>query len=204
MFKPLYSEVKAAYLLRGYRFYSEGSYNLNIFGVRSNVSESNSFDDVIGVAYNNGKENVVEVFPATTDPGKYYLMNPLVSGGTLIMVAGQYKSAYKLGLHGRSRSNPYKALEQVRPMKYVRDNNRDSVVDISLIDNPNNHIVGNFKSNIHRAHTSLIAQWVGRYSAGCQVIQDPADFKRLIELCERSAATYGNGFTYTLFNEKDF
>ena len=204
MFKaPSYSDIVRAYRLKGYRFFKDGLYNVNIMGIRSKVSESNQFDDYIVIAYLDENGENVRVYPATTDPGKYFLQNPLVAAGTLILVSGQYKGAYKVGLHGRSRSNPYKALEQIRPMKYVRDNNRDSIVDISLIDKPENHIVGNFKTNIHRAHQTVFQKWVGRYSAGCQVIQRSEDFDEFMGIVELSRIKYGNSFTYTLFNEHE-
>jgi len=192
---------------KGYVFFDRGRYNLNIIGIRSTNSQSDSFDDEIHVLYKDQHGNEKhEVFPCTTDPGKHWLLNPLNIRGTIILVPGQYRSVYKIGLHNRSRpSKSYKALEQIKPMTYVRDNSKDAKLDLNLYLDSNNYESSIAKTNIHRA-----SQWketlnVGRYSAGCQVIQSPTKFDRFISLCE-SQVEWGSGetFTYTLLEEKDF
>jgi len=45
---------------------------------------------------------------------------------------------------------------------------------------------------------------VGKWSAGCQVLQDPDHFKFLLTLCDRASVKYGNKFSYTLLEEADF
>jgi hypothetical protein len=209
LFFMQYCELQHIFLEKGYRFYDKGSYNLNIFGIRSENSKSNKFDDHIGVAYRDHMYNpVCEVFPATTDPGKYYLQRPLHRDGTLILVPSQYKGAYMLGLHGRTSNSPYKALEQVGPMKYVRDNNKDITLDFDLYRDPKKYkkhfFEANPKTNIHRASKWKIVQLIEKYSAGCQVIQKNKDFDKLINLCEISMANLKyNKFTYTLLEEAD-
>ena len=44
---------------------------------------------------------------------------------------------------------------------------------------------------------------MGIYSAGCQVFQDPDNFKEFIKICEKSSSIFGNKFTYTLLTYKD-
>jgi len=200
---------------KGYKFFYRGFYNLNIIGIRSKNSESDKFDDEIHVIYKNGQgEKKHDIFPCTTDPGKYWLLNPMRKKGTIIMVPGQYSKAYKVGFH-----KSYKALEQINPMTYVRDNSKDSKLDFSLYSeveeiedvekikalyNPAFE-TSNSKTNIHRASKWKNLLNVGRYSAGCQVIQNPLHFDKLIDLCEEQE-NWGQGetFTYTLLEEKDF
>lgn len=192
---------------KGYKFFYRGLYNLNIIGIRSNESESDKFDDEIHVIYTNQKkEKIHEIFPCTTDPGKYWLLNPMRKKGTIIMVPGQYSGVYKVGMH-----KSYKALEQIKPIAYVRDNSKDSKLDFSLYEtevpnryNPSFEIT-NSKTNIHRASKWQNLLKVGRYSAGCQVLQIATDFNKLIKLCEEQE-NWGQGstFTYTLLEEKDF
>lgn len=198
--------ISSIFARKGYKFFENGIYNLNIFGIRANVSESDQFDDLVCCLYKNElKQWKLLKFKATTDPGKHWLLNPLNIGGTLILKPGQYKDAYILGVHGRTSSDGgYKALEQVGIMEYVRDNNKNNKLDFSLFDDPKNIIRGIFKSNIHRA-----SQWketlnVGMYSAGCQVVSNPKSFDTLISVCEQSEKYWGNKFTYTLIEEKDF
>lgn len=202
---PIY-KIKEVMQKKGYSFFENGTFNLNIIGVRSTVSESNSFDDLLYVIYkdNYGSWTAIEN-AITTDPGKPWLLNPLAgTGGTAVLVPGQYKGAYMVGIHGRSRPTGYKALEQKSNMKYVRDKNRDSKVDHSLYSNPANIFEANLKTNIHRASANSILKYVEKYSAGCQVFQDPAAFNTFIALCDKAAGLYGNSFTYTLLEEKDF
>ncbi|MEW5725859.1 MAG: hypothetical protein AB1896_22300, partial [Thermodesulfobacteriota bacterium] len=58
--------------------------------------------------------------------------------------------------------------------------------------------------NVHRASGSGRTAHVGRYSAGCQVFQSAEDFGAFIGLCEQAAKVWGNRFSYTLLEEKDF
>lgn len=166
--------------------------NLNIFGVRSSKRRVNEFDDFLYVVYrNHNKEWRIHQWEITTDPGLTTLHNPLNSKGTAILVPGQYKSAYKLGLH----RNRYKALVQEgAPVKVYRDYNQDSSLDLDecTIDE------GFFGINIHKAGSD--STQVNDWSAGCQVFKRSSDFNEFIDLCSTSAKIYGNSFTYTLFD----
>jgi len=203
-----YKPIRDAYKKLGHRFFANGDYNLNIGGIRSENSTSDKFDDLVFAVYFIGGKPHFHTWPATTDPGKHWLLNPFSKDGTAILVPGQHPGAYKLGIHGRTGKYPYKALEQVKPMSYVRDDNRDHILDFNLYRDPELLIKHLFKavikSNIHRASKWRILQLIGRYSAGCQVLQSAADFDMLIYLAEKSAKTWGNSFTYTLFEERDF
>lgn len=211
MRKPTFSELRNSYASKGYKFYDTGKYNLNIFGIRANNSQSDQFDDYVGVAFYDGKTNPkFFVFNATTDPGKYWLMNPFSSSGTAIVALGQHKSVYALGIHGRSGKFPYEALEQVNPIPFVRDNNRDSKLDFELYRDPElrkKHLITNqiIKTNIHRASKWKLLRFIERYSAGCQVIQNPSDFDVFIRIVKLAVHTYKwrNLFSYTLFEENE-
>ena len=63
---------------------------------------------------------------------------------------------------------------------------------------------GWFGINIHRSKSSGEAGYVGSYSAGCQVFKNSTDFKLFMDVIKRSAELYGNSFSYTLVEEKDF
>ncbi|HET9431430.1 MAG TPA: hypothetical protein VFO70_09650 [Chitinophagaceae bacterium] len=204
-------KIKKIFVKKDYRFF-DGIYNLNIIGVRSPTMKSNRFDDLLLVVYRN--ENlqwVIKQYVVTTDPGKNYLTSPLDKNGTIIMVPGQYPGAYAIGIHGRSKrlTRQYEALEQVKPMCYVRDNNRDDLLNFELMDNPKNHIWGIFKTNIHRAgswwHRKLRQIFpVGPNGAGCQVHEYSDAFEEMMGLARKARARYGNSFTYTLLKQSDF
>jgi len=199
------SEVLRALGKKKYKTFIRGHYNLNIVGIRSTNSESDKFDDAICVVFQDedGKWRIRQ-YDATTDPGKHWLLNPLNINGTLIMKPGQYRGAYKIGVQGRTGRYPYKALEQSKPMEYVRDNNKNSILDFSLFNEAKNIIEGIFKSNLHRASKWKISLNIGKYSAGCQVIQAHKDFDEFMSLCDLQVKHgHGNSFTYTLLEEKD-
>ena len=199
-------QIKKTYDKRQYKYFLDKKFDCNVFGVRSLSNVAGKFDDVVGVFYKdyNEQEKIV-CFKATTDPGTYWLSNPLNKDGTLIMLEGQYRGAYKIGIHGRTwASGGYKALEQIKPMRYVRDNNKDDVLDFNLSNDPKNIVKGVYKTNIHRASKWQKIPLIGKYSAGCQVVQSIDDFKIFIEICERQIEEgIGNSFTYTLLNEKN-
>lgn len=199
-----YSKLVDLYAQKRYKFF-HSEYDLNIFGIRSPQMIAGEWDDTIGVAYVDEKLNShIELFKGTTDPSDKWLMKPFSKKGTLILLEGQYRGAYKLGIHGHTwSSGGYVALEQIKPMRYVRDNTLDNKLDI-IGENVASD-VGIYKTNIHRASKWSLADRVGSYSAGCQVIQDINDFNRLIDLCRKQLDSgLPNSFTYTLFSENDF
>ena len=85
-------------------------------------------------------------------------------------------------------------------MKVWRDNNKDNQIDYEL----GKEDEGWFGVNIHRAKSSGETEYVGAYSAGCQVFKNSTDYKLFMDIVKRSAELYGNSFTYTLLEEKDF
>jgi hypothetical protein len=182
---------------KGYVFF-EGKkpYDLNIVGVRSYNMRANKFDDNINVFYKNTKKDwEVRVYKITTDPGSYYLENPMKVAGTAIMVPGQYRSSHKIGTH-----KTYEALVQrgKNPIKIYRDSNKDEILDMSS----DTVTEGWYGINIHKAGSN--SKIVHKWSAGCQVFKTSNDFKDFMTLVNRAAKYWGPTFTYTLLEEKDF
>ncbi len=136
-------------------------YDLNMFGIRNPNNIPDSFDDIIGVCWTdfNGNNNIM-TFPATTDPGLYYLKNPINVKGTGILAIGYHQAMWKRGMH---KGKP--ALIQANPCKALRDNNRDGKLDfdVKTID------VGMFGCDFHRANDGRQTKTVGKWSAMCQV-----------------------------------
>lgn len=194
-----------ALINKKYKIFSGGPFDLNIIGIRSYSSESDKFDDLICILYKDAKNNwKLEKFEATTDPGKHWLLNPLNSKGTIIMVPGQYLKAFTFGKHGVSGKNPYEALVQCEKIAYVRDNNKDLTLDFKLYSDKSNIFYDICQTNIHRTSLWKRVLEVGMYSAGCQVIKNIEDFKRFMELCKlQHKYGFGKKFTYTLIEEKD-
>ena len=150
---------------------------MNIFGIRDTCFENDTFNDYIGVAYEDDLcQKKVDIYPGTTDPSEHWMRNPLSKSGCIIMLERQYRGCYKIGTHGRTGNFPYTALEQCAPMDYARDNNKDNVLDIDL----SKKISEIYKTNLHRCSRYKIVRYIGRYSAGCQVVQDPKHFDAVL------------------------
>ncbi len=180
---------------KGYAIFTRGDYNLNIIGVRSPSRIAGKFDDKMYVVFKQHDEWKELSFDITTDAGLYYLYNPMRVTGTAILVAGQYRGVYKLDLHG----GKYLALCQRNgKVKVYRDDNKDQILD----HDEEKTASGYYGINIHRSSTREGgSENVGKWSAGCQVFQNPKEYDAFIALCERSAETYGNSFTYTLLED---
>jgi hypothetical protein len=197
-----YDDIKRAVAAKGYAFFDAGAFNLKIIGVRSANPEPESFDDRLIVAYRDhtGAKRVQE-WPITCDPGVTSLQ---ASGrhrdGAAILLPGQYRGMYQIGIHGRSwPSGGYRALEQRRPARYHRDDDGDAQID------PGSRVFeGNIKTNIHHQGRGAADDWVGSASAGCQVFRRATDFDQLMALCDAQVrAGHGSTFTYTLLEEAD-
>lgn len=192
MYTP--EQIKKAMRDKGYVVFGGEPYDLNIFGIRTINNDANSFNDIVGVMYKREGTWVCFQFPATTDPGVYYRENPINVDGTAILKPGQYRGSHKVGTH-----KGYVALQQKKPLVVYRDADGDDELDFDV---PTQE--GIFGINIHRANSKRASTQVDKWSAGCQVLADPAHFDMLMEICQFAAEKWGNSFTYTLLTEEDF
>lgn len=197
---PLYVKLqtydfKKLFAKKGYAFFTKGAYNLNIIGIRNrNNIVTNKFDDYIVIIYNTEqKENKRVVLNATTDPGAYYMYQPINEKGCAILVPGQYRGCWKYGFHKR-----YRALVQCKPVKVYRDKNKNDIYDF----NPITIQKGIYGINIHKAGVNSLL--VDKWSAGCQVIPNNTQYTTFINLCKKQVdAGLGDTFTYTLLDENE-
>jgi len=173
----------------------KGDYNLNLIGIRSNDTDANTFNDVLVVLYEVNKKQHMHCFDMTTDPGVYYLNNPINMDGTAVLKPGHYPSCWQVGRH----KNQYYALKQTGEMTVYRDGNLDDVVDID----DDQLQTGLFGINLHRAFDNATSLSVGKFSAGCQVLAGSLNFDLLMALVKKSAAMYGPRFSYSLLTEGD-
>ncbi len=195
---------------KGYAYFKEGDYNLNIIGVRNLIdakpSKSNpniltnvqrdKFDDALVVTLKINGVWKRYVWALTTDPGLRLLKAPSNSNGTAILVPGQYRGVYKKDLHN---GKYYAICQRLGPVKVYRDSNRDNTLDM----NPAKIQTGYFGINIHRAAKTGVLELIGGHSAGCQVFQNTNEFNKFMEFVDKAIALYGNSFTYTLITSED-
>ncbi len=186
-------KIKSIARKNGYVIYDK-PYQLNIWGIRSPQTRSGQFDDHIHVFFkNNANDWEYHIFRSTTDPGTYWLHNPMMPQGSAILAQGQYIDAYQIGIH-----YTYSALVQRKNVTVIRDYNRDSVLDFY---NGNYH-TGIFGINIHRAMIKGKTPYIEKFSAGCQVFENASDFYKMMTMAERHRSLYGNRFSYTLVDER--
>ncbi len=196
MFKPTIAQIQQVLAKKAYQFFDNDKkpYNLNIIGVRSASKAVNLFNETLAIIYRDeSKDQHIDYFRYTTKPGLYYLKNPLHPDGCAILTEGQHLGAMKM----RKHRGQYEALCQAKPMPFFRDGNLDDKHDFS-----GKIYTKNVGLNIHQESPKVMSKWIGKYSAGCGVIQ--ARFEYFMFLIHQGIKHWGNRFTYTLINQKDF
>ena len=193
-------QIESAVKSKGYRWFENGDYNVNIVGIRNSETKNkvtNKFDDCITVSYKKDGEWKFYCFECTTDPGTHWVENIMRKEGVAVLKEGQYPGSHKI----RKHQGRYDALGQQRPVKVYRDNNKDGVYDLneSTVDE------GLFGINIHRATKweDKKSSQVDKWSAGCQVIAANNDWRKFLGICEKAREVWGNNFSYTLIESSD-
>jgi hypothetical protein len=187
-------KIKVAMKAKGYAFFENGDYNLNIIGIRNSDTGNkvtNVFDDLLTVSYKIGDVWHFKKWAATTDPGTKGVKEFHNAQGVARLVPGQYRGSHAIGLH----QGKYEALKQAKPVKVYRDANKDMTYDTKLITE------GIYGINIHKAGAD--STYVENWSEGCQVFKKSAEFDEFMALVKKAATLHGNSFTYTLLESKD-
>lgn len=196
MFKPTIQQIRAVLATKKYKFFEGGlkPYDLNIIGIRSASNIVDYFNETLLVIYKNelGEEKI-DYFHYTSKPGLYYLKNPLNPKGCAITAEGQHRGVLKK----RKHRGKYNALCQFKSIPHYRDNDLDD--QLELTGKIYKGIIG---LNIHRESPTKVSKRIGKYSAGCGVIL--AEFDYFMWLVDQGIKNWGNQFTYTLLNERDF
>ena len=191
-------QIKEALEAKGYRYFEEREWKVNIIGVRNSATEkkeTNKMDDGITVSYKENDEWQYYEFACTTDPGTHWVENVLNKKGVAILKPGQYRGSHKI----RKHQNRYEALGQQKPMTVYRDNNKDGKYDLAKTD------TGLFGINIHRAtkYAGKKSTQINKWSAGCQVIAANDDWTKFMKIMRKARLIWSNNFTYTLIESKD-
>lgn len=227
-----YSEERKYNALRkgvkklGFYFFESGDYDLNIIAIRnSSALHSTKFNDYVALAYMIDGIKRVDLFKATTDPGRTYRLKPINKRGTAVLLPQQVPSGLITGLH-----KGYPALIQNKSFYVLRDNDKnDKIPLLSLLTRKELKVVYNIKTitdslytiydshgskvcnleygkfgiNFHRASKWKILESVGLYSAGCVVQQNPYRFRDVfLDIVGRSAKRFGSTFTMTLITNE--
>jgi hypothetical protein len=183
MKKPTASELKQVALKKGYQWLP-----FQLINIRSASDKPNEFDDLLGV-FDNGN---ITWHTGTTNPGVHWLKNLLNPKGAAVLAEGQHLNAWVIGKH----KGQYEALVQYAPLPVYRDGNKNDKSE--QIGKP---IYGHYGINQHRANANAISKIIDKWSAGCQVRNNPKEYEEFMNLCKNSGVKY---FSCILFNEKDF
>lgn len=154
---------------------------VNLFGIEGMTVEgkkipdvADGWNDVIGILTFKGGQPIIQcIYQGTTEPGKYYTLNPLNKGGAARLQLGQQKGIWGFGLH-----RGYEALVQLGPARLVRDKKRN------YSRNQTETVEWGNGVNLHTTKTTgwrgAAGAFVGQWSAGCVVVKDPKQFLSLI------------------------
>ncbi len=210
--------IRRAYDKKGYAFFAKKPYDLNLGGIRNPNAEPDRFDDSFFVAFIDSRWTWrVAMWACTTDPGIYWLderadrEGKLNKEGTAILIPGQYRSCWRIGLH----NGKYPALVQNgRKFRVWRDLNKDGMLDRSgkvftNVTGLNCHKAKNWEDvdTASGKKTKVgLKSGVNKYSAGCQVSEVSYAHDYVLMPLARQQSRSGNGstFSYTLFEAADF
>lgn len=198
--RDIIDPMKNLFLEKGYKFF-EGAFNTNLIGIRMNKQELDKFSDLFLLIYMDHLNNWhVEKAIGTTVPGDYYHKNYSNPDGLGIIVPGQYRGAFKSGLH---KGRP--ALIQNTTFKVFRDTNKDGKIDkVNIQDAP-----PWMRFDFHDAHSEMFPykiflENVGKFSEGCQVLANRVKYKMFLDIIEYSMKVWNSStVTYTLLEEND-
>lgn len=117
---------------------------------------------------------------ATTEPGRYYRVNPLNDNGAAVLEFGYHKNAWGIGQH-----RGFPALEQFGDLRITRDENADGyrTSDKTWIAKPESKI------NQHGCNGGNGGDKVHRWSAGCLVGWSWNYHLQFLDLCRKTKKT---------------
>jgi len=177
--KNMNDKDKIAWLQSYYQKHNLPIQEINLIGIRNTADiDKDVINDYLGY----WTKDKIFLCLGTTDPSVYYTKNTVDrnKAGTAHLDYGWHEKIWRIGTH-----KGYEALTNTwdsnpefccKPTRFWRDTDfnfiRDSW-DIELRD-----WIG---INFHRMHETLIVKVIGKYSAGCQVVQDVKNFRHIID-----------------------
>lgn len=182
-----FADIEKVMNIMGFDIYKDG--RVNIVGIRTMDGEFN--DVFLYFKYINNIPIILPGIVGTTDPGKSYLKKVLgnINGTAILVHDNQYIDCWQIGLH----KGKYEALVQSAKAGFIvwRDKDMDGQVDYS--GKTYNDVLG---LNHHTTKLGYKANWIGNFSAGCQVIWDQQSFAEdIMPFCKATGQKY---YTYTL------
>jgi len=167
--------------------------NLWVLGVRSNEDLTDIYDDKF---YIYRGETFVMMLTGTTNPaasilrGGFKAYNP--EGAAVVKADEWYYKVWRYGQHKKKMN----ALVQIgAPIKVYRDGDMDGKSE-SIGKYTAGYFGINFHANTYDMANTTIKEKIAGWSAGCQVVNDIATYRKVMNLIE-----YKTPVTYCLLNE---
>lgn len=197
-----YQKVQQVYNQKGFKFFDNGVFNVNLFFIREDNVFENTLSDTMGICYldDNNRQQVLTT-PATTKAG----VSPMVfnkaltpnAEGIAVVKPGYYPSTWQFtDSYVGWLAYPY--FQQVKPITVMRDGVDDGVIHDSVED------TGLFGINIHRmGNVGIINSILGNWSEGCMGTYEPY-LKTYLPIIREAVKRYGNLFSVAVFEKADF
>lgn len=170
---------------------------ITLIGIRQSKGLN---DDIINDYIGYVTSNSIKIVPGTTEPGVYWTKDKAErnKSGTFHLSLGYHEKIWCIGTH-----KGYEALvndyRYCKPTRGWRDKDYDFTRDPSDVE-----VCDYFGINFHRMHPIQIVNKIGKYSAGCQVIQNPKDFADILHTIKTTNMYLKNSakttFSYYLFD----
>lgn len=201
MINLTYDKVKQIFDKKGYLFYDNGTFNLNIGFVRESDEFTNELTDTMFIAYRD--EFLLRrciCLPATTKAGfSPALFNPkVVAGmrGVAVVKPNQYRGTWQF-VDSYVDWLKYPYFQQIKPIDVYRDANGDKHIDKEQVQN------GLFGINIHRmSGIGVLGGILNNWSEGCMGI-DELNWRKILPVIRSAVKIYGINFTATLIEKSD-
>jgi hypothetical protein len=201
-----YNDIKKAVEKKGYKFFTNDNFDVNLIFERTSNKFTDKFDDILYICYVEKGLGKVEKFNCTTKPGyKKSADTPQVHEGIkgiAVITPNQYRSVWQYtegGVEGRQYPFNVTHLRQIKGMNYWRDANGDTIIDeeqlqINKIFGTHFHVM-----SYEGRETGVVSNW----SKGCMGCMW-TDYWKIMNILKQATVFWGNRFTLTLLESKDF
>lgn len=201
MIQISYPDLQLAFKKKGYQFFDNGTFNLNIGFIRESDEFTNRLTDTMFIAYRD--EYAIKriiCLEATTKAGiSPALLNPkVISGmkGCAVVVPNQYLTTWKF-IDSYIGWLKYPYFQQVKEISVYRDPDGDTSIDKEQVQK------GLFGINIHRmSGIGMAGGLLNNWSEGCMGISE-IDWVKVLPVIRKAVSMYGDTFTVTVLEKKD-
>lgn len=193
-----FEQIEKSVLSKGYVFNKRPNF-VNFIWERTSDNITNKFTDFLHICYN----LQVLTIPATTKAGTNgaFLAPRTVEGitGTAVIIPNQYLNTHQFKDTTKEFSS-YPYFRQIKPLDYWRDGDKDLVIDRVQLQNQKVFFTHWHRmSNNGTYGSGLVNNW----SEGCMGSPEP-EWKKILPIVREHVPMYGDKFTTTLMETKDF